>query len=77
MFELVVATVDKVYFEGAAQSVTVPGEEGEVTILAHHEPFVTPLRPGTITVRTLGEEKTIPASSGLLEVHKEGVTILL
>ena len=77
MFPLTVAAVDKIYFHGDVLSVTCPGKEGEVTILRHHVPFVTPLRPGTILIKTTSGEETIPVTKGLLEVHKEGATILL
>ena len=77
MFPLTVAAVDKIYFHGDVLSVTCPGKEGEVTILRHHVPFVTPLRPGVILIKTTSGEETIAVTKGLLEVHKEGATILL
>jgi F-type H+-transporting ATPase subunit epsilon len=76
-FPLTVAAVDKIYFQGDVVSVTCPGRDGEVTILRHHVPFVTPLRPGTILIKKLDGEEEITVSRGILEVHKEGVTILL
>lgn len=76
-FPLTVAAVDKIYFQGEVLSATCPGVEGEVTILRGHVPFVTPLRPGTILIKTSEGEEKIPVSRGILEVHKEGVTILL
>jgi len=76
-FPLTIAAVDKIFFQGEVVSVTCPGRDGEVTILRHHVPFVTPLKPGTILIKTTEGEQEIPVSQGILEVHKEGVTILL
>lgn len=76
-FPLTIALVDTVLFQGDVVSVTCPGKEGEVTILRHHVPFVTPLRLGTILIRTTEGERMIPVTRGILEVHTEGATILL
>jgi len=76
-FPLTIAAVDKIYFQGDVISVTCPGVEGEVTILRGHVPFVTPLRPGTILIKTAEGEQTISVTRGILEGHKEGVTVLL
>jgi F0F1-type ATP synthase epsilon subunit len=47
---IVIAKVDETLFEGEAQSLTVPGREGEKTVLGHHEPLITTLKPGNGTV---------------------------
>jgi F-type H+-transporting ATPase subunit epsilon len=78
--KLVIAKVDQVYFDGDAASVTVPGSEGEMTVLTNHEPFVTNLQPGTITVRAgdlPGGQQLFEVTSGVLEVHSGGATIIL
>lgn len=76
---LVIAKVNESLFDGEAQSVTVPGATGEMTVLANHEPLITTLKQGTIVVRQLADTEPlqIPIQSGMLEVRKEGVTILL
>ncbi len=75
---LTIARVDAPVFSGAIVSVTVPGSEGEMTLLADHTPLMTALRPGTITVRKAdGETETFPVTSGTLEVSQNQVTILL
>ena len=51
-FPLTIATASKTFFEGAALSLTVPGSEGELTILKDHESLVSLLKPGIITART-------------------------
>ena len=76
---LVIAKVNESFFDGDVLSVTVPGAQGEMTVLAGHEPLITTLKAGTILVRHLTDTEPlqIPIESGMLEVRKEGVTILL
>jgi F-type H+-transporting ATPase subunit epsilon len=75
-FKLTITQIDGALFEGDAVSVTVPGEEGEMTILANHEPLITRLTLGTITVATGTEKKFFQIDSGVVEIS-ESVTILL
>ena len=76
-FHLIITRIDGPLFEGAAVSVTLPGEAGEMTVLAGHEPLITRLRPGTITVMAEGTAQTFPVESGVVEINAQGVTILL
>lgn len=74
---VLIATVSETLFSGSADSVTVPGVAGEMTILAHHEPIITTLRPGTLTVRTKEGVQTYPVDRGVLEVSNNTANILL
>ena len=77
-FKLTVAQVDKNVFQGEVTQVTCPAEMGDVTILSHHAPLVTPLRHGELRiVDTTGTVTTIPVSSGVLEVGGNEATVLL
>jgi len=76
--QLTIARVDAPVFSGPVTSVTVPGSEGEMTILADHTPLMTALKTGTITIKKVdGEAETFPVTSGTLEVSQNQVTILL
>jgi len=46
----------------------VPGVEGEMGILPHHEPIMTMIKPGEILVRKGTEEYSLAVSGGFLEV---------
>ena len=77
-FHLVIASVGETRFDGAATSVTLPGESGQFTILPHHEALVTTLKPGTILVReSEGTEKTFQVESGVVECSGSRVVVLL
>jgi F-type H+-transporting ATPase subunit epsilon len=76
-FKLIITRIDGPIFDGDATSVTLPGEAGEMTILAGHEALITRLKPGTIAVVVNGETKTFPAESGVVEISNSVVTVLL
>lgn len=82
-FHLVIASVGETRFDGPAISATLPGSDGELTVLAHHEPFVTTLKKGTIRVRLSGQgesseaAKEFPIESGVLEVSGNRAVVLL
>ena len=77
-FHLVIASVGETRFDGPAASATFPGSDGELTVLAHHEPFVTTLKKGSIMVReSAGEQKAFPIENGVLEVSNNRAVVLL
>lgn len=77
-FHLVIASVGETRYDGAALSATLPGEAGEFTILPHHEPVVTTLKQGTITVRgTLGEPQKFSIENGVVEMSGNRAVVLL
>ncbi len=76
-FKLTIAKVNEQLFSGDALSVNVPGTEGEMTILANHEPLITMLKKGIITVRDGENAKTFSIEKGLLETSNGQVTVLV
>ncbi len=76
--KLTISKIDKVLFSGEAESVTVPGRAGEMTILAHHMPLITTLKEGNIIVKQKeGDPVEYPVTSGFLEVGKTETVILV
>ncbi|HXY57554.1 MAG TPA: F0F1 ATP synthase subunit epsilon, partial [Methylocystis sp.] len=45
-FELV--SPEKLLFSGEVDSVVAPGVDGQFTVLAHHAPVMTTLKPGVV-----------------------------
>ena len=75
---VVIAKVDEIFFDGEAESLSVPGREGEMTILGEHMPLVTTLKAGELVVREKnGGEKKFPVAEGVLEVRHDGATVIL
>jgi F-type H+-transporting ATPase subunit epsilon len=73
-FELV--SPEKLLFSGEVEQVDLPGNEGDMGILANHAPMVTTLRPGILTVRGSGGEQKIVVLGGFAEVSAKGLTVL-
>ena len=77
-FHMVVASVGETRFDGPALSATLPGTAGEFTILAHHEPIVSILKPGALIIKeTLGEPKRFEIEGGVLEMSGNRAVVLL
>lgn len=77
-FHLTIASVGETRFDGAAISATLPGSAGEFTVLAHHEPLVTTLKRGRVTVKAENAEtKVFDIEDGVLECSGNRVVVLL
>jgi len=78
LLQLTIARVDSPVFTGGVVSVTVPGTEGEMTLLADHEAIISALKEGTITYRVPdASAETITITQGTLEVRDNVATILI
>lgn len=56
-----------------ASAVSLPGTEGDLTIMADHAPVITTLRPGIVSVEG-GEDYVV--TGGFAEVTSAGVSVL-
>jgi F-type H+-transporting ATPase subunit epsilon len=59
-----------------ADFVVAPGLAGELGVLPHHSPLLTPLRTGEVMVRNDGKEEYLFVAGGFLEVLPDRVVIL-
>jgi F-type H+-transporting ATPase subunit epsilon len=74
-FELV--SPDKVLFNGPAQSVLVPGNEGDFLVLSDHAPVMTSMRPGVVGIDDpQGKHRRVFVRGGFAEASKEGLILL-
>lgn len=78
-FHLTIASLDTNVFDGFVNSVSVPGAEGVMTILAQHAPVISRLKPGVVRYTSEdGIEHTYTnTSDGTLEVSEQGCTLLV
>ena len=75
--ELQIITPERVVFsEIGIDSVTLPGSEGELTLLPSHAPLMTALQPGPLVWRRGGEEVDVALSGGFLEIRDDRVVVL-
>ena len=76
-FKLTVSSVTETKFDGEAISVHVPAESGEMEVLAQHEPMITTLKAGTITIKTDTDSEKFAIEKGVLEVANNKVVVLV
>lgn len=69
-------TADGTLHSEEADFVRIPGSEGELGILPHHTPMVTPLRTGEIMVRNAEKEDYFFVGGGFMEVLPDKIVIL-
>lgn len=73
-----VVTPEGQAWRGEAEGVVLPGSEGEFGVLPGHEPFLTALRVGSITIQQAGGEALHAAvSNGFAEVHDDHVAVMV
>ena len=59
-----------------AQTVGIPGIEGDITLLPNHADFLTTLRPGIIKIEAIAGEQDFVVTGGFVEVSGSVVTVL-
>ncbi|MBU0785220.1 MAG: F0F1 ATP synthase subunit epsilon [Gammaproteobacteria bacterium] len=73
-----VVSAEESIFEGEAEFVALPGEQGELGIYPRHTPLITRIKPGTVRIKIAGqaEEEVVFVNGGVLEVQPNSVTVL-
>lgn len=73
-----VVSAEESIFEGEAEFVSLPGEQGELGIYPRHTPLITRIKPGTVRIKIAGqaEEEVVFVNGGVLEVQPNAVTVL-
>lgn len=77
LFPLTIVTPIGTALKSEAVSITVPGADGEVTILARHQPLFSLLTEGVVTVRLKDEEKYFSIGGGYVETSGKDTTLLV
>lgn len=75
--KLKVITPRKVVIDELINSVTVPTEDGEITILPHHVRLFSLLVEGIVKIRKDGNEDALAIGGGYLETDGETVKVLV
>lgn len=73
-----VVTPEKVVLKKQITQVTVPTEDGEITVLADHIPLVSILKPGVVEMKLAedGEIDVMAISGGFIEVMRDKIVVL-
>lgn len=78
LLQVAITRVDGALFEGGVRSVTVPGSEGEMTLLAHHKALISALKAGEVRIEKAdGTKEVFTVEKGTIEVSNNAATILV
>ena len=76
-FTLKILAAERVFYDGACVSLTVPTLDGLYGVQARHEDVILAVVPGTLTVRTdLGDEIVAAVSGGVLKMEDNTALLL-
>ncbi len=73
---LKIITPEKVAYEGEADQITLPTQDGEITVLANHIPLISAMKHGELIIKNNGKEIPMAVWGGFIEVKNSGITIL-
>ncbi len=74
--QLDIITPEREAYSEEVDSVVLPAVEGEVGILAGHEPLMTLIHPGELRVTQSNETHHLAVGQGIVEVTATKVTVL-
>lgn len=76
-----IVTPEGVTYESEIRQVTVPTQDGEITVLANHTPLVSLLQPGELLIKKADEQGEsqvhLAISDGVLEVRPHSEVVVL
>ena len=75
MLQLKIVSPEKIEFDGAVESVFVPGTRGQFEILNDHAPIISTLQKGTVEYTVADGRVQLEIQGGFVEVQKNVVSI--
>lgn len=74
---LKVISAQDILFQGEVDSVTLPGTEGEFTVLRNHASLISTLGPGTVTYHHDGRSGEVQVNGGIVDVDNNVVSVCI
>ncbi len=76
-FQFDLVSPERLLMSDPVEQVTVPGADGQFTVLKGHAPFLTTLKPGVLDIRSEdGASQRIYVRGGFADVNASGLTVL-
>ena len=75
MLQLKIVSPEKVEYDGAVESVLVPGTAGQFEILNDHAPIISTLQKGAVEYTTKEGKVELNILGGFVEVQKNVVSL--
>lgn len=77
LFRLKIVTPDGVVYSDDIDQATVPTKAGEITVLAHHTPIVSVLKPGPLVVKKGEQFVHLAVAKGFLEFRPDNQLVIV
>lgn len=71
-----IVTPEKVLYDAMVEGVSFPTVEGEITVLPHHIPIISAVKPGELKIKIDGKDEFFHVTSGVVEVDGQSITLL-
>ena len=75
-FNYKLVTPEKIYLEGDAQMVVLPGAEGDLGVLPNHSNIITSLRPGIIKVTNSDQPQSLFVEEGFIKFSNNELLVI-
>ena len=75
-FNYKLVTPEKIYLEGDAQMVVLPGAEGDLGVLPNHSNIITSLRPGIIKVTNSDKTQSLFVEEGFIKFSNNELLVI-
>lgn len=75
-FNLHVVALDKVFYDGPCDALTLPAVDGEKGVLASHEPMVMAITAGEMRITAGGEQLVAAVGCGFAEITGDKVVVI-
>ncbi len=76
MIKLEIVTPEKKVFGEEVDQVTIPSPDGEITVLPHHLPVVTKVKPGELVFKKSGKTTHVVTGAGFAEITGKSVAVM-
>ena len=77
MLHLQIITPEKTVFDDEVSQVSLPTEDGRITILPHHTALMTSIVPGELNFKTHSRETTLASGFGFAQVAANQIKVLV
>ena len=75
-FNYKLVTPEKIYLEGDAQMIVLPGAEGDLGVLPNHSNIITSLRPGIIKVTNSDQTQSLFVEEGFIKFSNNELLVI-
>ena len=77
MLHLQIITPEKTVFDNEVDQVTLPTEDGQITILPHHTALMTSIVPGELNFKSHSKETVLASGFGFAQVAADNIKVLV